>query len=95
VNKAESWYAFKTKHPKMLEDALGPQVSQAFHTIQKSGILNRFGANANAAQNFEALIELFAQKAHEAGWNDRENESLTKVITNETECSPSGSQNKT
>ena len=85
MNSEEAWLDFKKKHPAMLDEALGPQITKVFQTIQKSGILNRFGANANAAQNFSTLIEIFVKKAFNAGWNARENESLTTVITEEKE----------
>ena len=85
MNKEESWLAFKNKHPRMLESALGPQVSRVFETIKKSGILNRFGANPMAAENFEALIQRFTKQAHDAGWTNKENQELTTEVKQETE----------
>ena len=82
MNKEESWFEFKTKHPRMLESALGPQVSKVFETIKKSGFLGRFGANEKASDNFEVLIELFARKAHDAGWDNKEKQELTRVVEN-------------
>lgn len=83
MDATESWINFKKKHPQMLESALGPQVTKALNTITKSGILNRFGGNPNAAQNLETLIQNFVKQAHDEGWNNRENQSLTKIIITE------------
>lgn len=72
MNQEEAWLKFKESHPKMVEEALGEQITKVFDTIIKSGILGRFGANANAVTNFETLLEIFARKAFNAGWNGRE-----------------------
>ena len=58
----------------MLESALGPQVTKVFETIKKSGLLNRFGANASASENFEVLIQRLAKEAHDTGF-DKANEA--------------------
>jgi hypothetical protein len=79
ITKEEAWLQFKNAHPKMVEETLGPQVADVFQKIIKSGILGRFGANANAVNNFETLTELFTKKAFDAGWKARDNESLTEV----------------
>lgn len=81
VNQEEAWLKFKEQHPKMLEETLGKPVTKVFDTITKSGLLGRFGANANAAANYETLTQIFTEKAFKAGWTARENESLTTVIT--------------
>lgn len=79
MTQETSWLDFKKAHPEMLEEALGSEVALVFQKIIKSGILGRFGANANAVNNFEALIEIFTRKAFDAGWKARDNESLTEV----------------
>jgi len=79
MNQKEGFEQFKLKYPNMLEAALGKQVSAVFHTIQKSGILGRFGVNASAVGNFETLIKLFVNKAYNQGWTDREGQDLTTV----------------
>ena len=81
MNQQEAWLDFKEQHPKMVEETLGKQVNDVFMKITKSGVLGRFGANAQAVNNFETLTQLFTKKAFDAGWNARDNESLTKVVT--------------
>ena len=85
MNKTEGWNEFKVNHPNMMEETLGKEVSKVFNTIQKSGILGRFGVNSSAIGNFEALIKLFAEKAYNAGWVDRETQDLTTVTTSNKE----------
>jgi hypothetical protein len=80
MNKEEAWLDFQKKHPAMLDETLTPQVSKAFETIKNSRILSRFGANANACNNFETLIQIFVKKAFNAGYEAREKESLTNII---------------
>ena len=76
----EGWEEFKVKHPNMMEETLGEQVAKVFKTIQKSGILGRFGVNASAIQNFEVLIEQFTEKAYSQGWNDSKTNKIEEVI---------------
>jgi len=79
MNKEEGWNDFKVKHPNMMEETLGKEVSKVFNTIQKSGVMGRFGVNASAVGNFETLIKLFVNKAYNQGWTDREGQDLTTV----------------
>jgi len=76
----QGWEEFKKAHPDMMDETLGEQVSKVFKTIQKSGILGRFGVNASAIQNFEILIEQFTEKAYTRGWNDSKTNKVEEVI---------------
>ena len=81
MNEEEAWLEFKALHPKMLEETLGPAIMKAFNILR-----SRF--NATAVQNYETLTELFTKKAFLAGWKARDDQSLTKVITNSEAMQP-------
>ena len=83
MNKEDSWNAYKKANEPLLKTALGEHAYKMFETIQKSGLLNRFGGGPVALQNFNVLMERFARKTHDYAYEQAERESMTKVIPQE------------
>lgn len=80
MNKEDSWNAYKKANEPLLKTALGEHAYKMFETIQKSGLLNRFGSGPVALQNFNTLMERFARKTHDYAYEQAERESMTKLI---------------